>query len=104
MLADLKVPAPIASGLANRRFDTLSGGERQRVMLSAIRPGRLLMLDEPFNALDAPTTSALNLSARLAEFDAGLVFIPSAATLSEVAPANSWRSGDLAIATREPRT
>lgn len=80
-LANLRGLPPIVQELANRRFDTLSGGEQQRVMLSAIRPGRMVILDEPFNALDESTTSLLNLPARLAGFEAGLVLLPSAATI-----------------------
>ncbi len=51
-------------GLADRadeRFGILSGGQRQRVLLAraVAQEARLLLLDEPFNGVDATTTEAL---------------------------------------------
>ena len=51
-------------GLAERAddlFGVLSGGQRQRVLLAraVAQEARLLLLDEPFNGVDATTTDAL---------------------------------------------
>ena len=48
-------------GFENRPIGTLSGGQMQRVLFARVllQDARLILLDEPFNAIDAKTTADL---------------------------------------------
>jgi ABC-type sulfate/molybdate transport systems ATPase subunit/ABC-type sulfate transport system permease component len=64
-------------GLQDRHPDQISGGQRQRVALAQAlcRSPELLLLDEPFSALDAPVRGELRRELRRLQRDAGLATV-----------------------------
>ena len=69
----------LATTFRNRRIENLSGGERQRVALTTClgAPSRLLLiLDEPFNMLDASGVAAVQQCIEENENSAILILIP----------------------------
>ncbi|MFX8354852.1 ATP-binding cassette domain-containing protein, partial [Acinetobacter baumannii] len=49
------------SGFENRQIGTLSGGQMQRMLFARVllQDTRVIVLDEPFNAIDAKTSADL---------------------------------------------
>ncbi len=64
-------------GLQDRFPDQISGGQRQRVALAQAlcRSPELLLLDEPFSALDAPVRRELRRELRRLQHDTGLATV-----------------------------
>ena len=64
-------------GLQDRYPDQISGGQRQRVALAQAlcRSPELLLLDEPFSALDAPVRMELRRELRRLQHDTGLATV-----------------------------
>jgi ABC-type Mn2+/Zn2+ transport system ATPase subunit len=74
--------------LADRSFGDLSGGQRQRVLIARalVQDARLLLLDEPFTGLDAPSADQLEqLLADLANHGHGLLI-----ATHDVEQARAW--------------
>ncbi|MEJ2626857.1 MAG: ABC transporter ATP-binding protein [Pseudolabrys sp.] len=78
-------------GYAKRNVQELSGGQQQRVALArslAVRP-EVLLLDEPFSALDAMTRRALQRDVRRIAVELGITLvivthdIPEAVTMAD---------------------
>ncbi len=60
---ELALAAVGLNGFENRSIGTLSGGQMQRLLFARVllQDARVIVLDEPFNAIDAKTTADLML-------------------------------------------
>lgn len=85
-------------GLGNRRPAELSGGQQQRVALAralAVQPA-LLLLDEPFSALDLPTRLELRGEVKRLQRELGVSMLFVTHDLGEA----SWMADHLAVIER----
>lgn len=67
-----------ADDLADRRFDELSGGQQQRVLIARaiVSEPKLLLLDEPFNGIDAATQhEVMNLITSLRDNGVSIIMV-----------------------------
>ncbi|MBL1066818.1 ABC transporter ATP-binding protein [Streptomyces sp. 7-21] len=79
--------------LADRPFGVCSGGQRARVLLARalMADPALLLLDEPFNALDLPSREDLiDAMHRLAVTRPGLATVTVTHHLEELPPSTGW--------------
>lgn len=87
LLAELEIKE-----LADRPFGVCSGGQRARILVARalMAEPALLLLDEPFNALDLPSREDLvDAMRRLADSRAGLATVTVTHHLEELSPAIS---------------
>lgn len=76
-IAELLELVELEAGIATRMPDALSGGQRQRVGVARALAGdpHLLLMDEPFGALDPVTRDALGGRVRKLHYELGLTTI-----------------------------
>jgi ABC-type branched-subunit amino acid transport system ATPase component len=79
-LSNIAHPPPEVTHLLARRMSDLSGGERQKVSIACAlaQPSVVLMLDEPFSALDTTGLSKFWEAIKAKQSVASLVALPSA--------------------------
>ena len=84
-IEDLLALVELDSPLADRMPDALSGGQRQRVGVARALAGdpHILLMDEPFGALDPVTRDALGESVRALHRELGLTTVMVTHDMSE---------------------